>query len=483
MGSFLAKPAPKRVHKQLHVAPLSLVHVEANDALYKSSGGCSSGIYLAHIHTPSAMQQAGIVADSFITEVDGVKIDSFGYGRTADFLQNPIPYSSILKSKPNLETSIAVTTCQNGTSSNHTVRMEWRESLSFGIKPIDEPYFQQPDLEFEFMGDVMVMQMTTNHISEIVKEAPGTAVSRWLVPTERKKAHLMIVFVTPGSYADRVLMRGMVVSKINGHPVTTLAQWRDPHILDSAGAFWKLETDLGIVYKTEYVPALQKQLEMAMLDPMYAFMMTDGFKAAVKRKIPKVVENTEDAEKAAAVGADKRQGEDGTPTDAQAGTKAVSLGQSGENLSETSSSEAVNDKQDDVLAGTIPFSRVASDEGSTSSVQSASTESSSAAVIAKTSDAGSEVADASLNGTVAVLQKGSALQTDATKEEPVNPPAEVAESETLIDTLTESSSVLQTNSQTFQQADDSQATTADADISLIRPPRQKLADHGGLALL
>eukprot|EP00927_Polykrikos_kofoidii_P029190 TRINITY_DN25280_c2_g5_i1.p1 TRINITY_DN25280_c2_g5~~TRINITY_DN25280_c2_g5_i1.p1 ORF type:complete len:885 (+),score=124.40 TRINITY_DN25280_c2_g5_i1:28-2682(+) len=286
MRAFVSKKGEKRMHNQLHVAPLSPVIVETNDALYKSSGGCTSGIYVAHIHPPSALLEADILADSFITAVDGVRIDSFGYGRTADFLQNPIPFESMLKFRPNLETNVQVTTCRGGTIENHSVRMEFRDSLNFGIKNIAEPYYQRADLEFEFFGDIMVMQMTRNHVIEIMQRQPTSAVTRWLVPRQRKKAHLMIVFVTPGSYADRVLEPGMVVQKINDRPVSTLAQWRNAEIFDPSGSFWKLQTDLGIVYKTEYIPALERQLAIGTSNPMRAFMITDGFKSAFKRKVP-----------------------------------------------------------------------------------------------------------------------------------------------------------------------------------------------------
>eukprot|EP00929_Paragymnodinium_shiwhaense_P109213 TRINITY_DN75572_c0_g1_i1.p1 TRINITY_DN75572_c0_g1~~TRINITY_DN75572_c0_g1_i1.p1 ORF type:complete len:742 (-),score=147.97 TRINITY_DN75572_c0_g1_i1:30-2255(-) len=250
-------------HEQLRVAPINAVTLEANAALYKASGGCSKGVYISRIHPPSALLDGGVPQqDAFISAVDGVPIDSFGEGRTKEFLKNPISFASILVSKQRLDSPISLTICQHGRERTHTVNMKWKSSYEDGVKSITEPYFQDHDLRYESFADVTIMQLTQNHVLSLVDTGTVTA-SRWLLPEAQGKPRLVVADALSGSYASRVLEPGMILESVNGKAVRKLEDLQDPSVFKPSGKFWQLQTDQGITYQVDFREKMREQLAMS----------------------------------------------------------------------------------------------------------------------------------------------------------------------------------------------------------------------------
>lgn len=286
-GSTSEAPAKNSSQKTVHIslkwAPLGAVSVEANDVLYNISGGCSKGVYIAKIEKRSVLKTANppVEEGSFIEAVAGVPLDSFGMGRMDGFLGDPVPYDGIMQLGEHVEDPVNLTICRRGKQTHHVASMVWNASAyQTGIKAVTEPHFHPEDVDFEYFNDVAVMQMTLNHVLELLKGGRPATLGRWLLPENIAEPRLIVSYVKSGTYASRVLAPGMVISSLNGHNVTTLRDFRthfQPH-----GDIWRMETERGVVYTSNFQQALHKQLTMVQAGPEFSFLKTQAFIAAVQ---------------------------------------------------------------------------------------------------------------------------------------------------------------------------------------------------------
>merc|ERR1719453_1843574 len=159
--------------------------------------------------------------------------------------------------------------------------IEWDPALyNKGPRSLSEPSWQKDLLEFEYFGDVCVMKMTMNHLSEA-----GSA-SHWIYGDNIAEDHLMITYVRPGSEADEVLMPGMVVGDVNGKPVRTIEEfrqaWRPTCAAKSKDCLWTMTSDLGVLYVANFWEKVQEQVEEAFALP---YLLTQSLKST-KDKVP-----------------------------------------------------------------------------------------------------------------------------------------------------------------------------------------------------
>jgi len=264
----------QQVHHKLRFAPLNAIGTEANGALYNLSGGCREGVFINKVEERSSLHTAvpPVLSKSFITAVDEVPLDSFGMGRTAGFLGDPLPFENIMALKERVEDSITLSVCRAGNISKHVVSALWRPEYEVGIRAVTEPHFEPEALDFEIFGDVTVMQMALNHINLLLeKEGPET-LGRWLMPEARDRKFLIIADVRSGTYASRVMMRGMVLRTLNGENVSTLSEFRKQ--FRPKDDIWKLETERDVIYEVEFKKALEEQLALAKADPSQGYLKT-----------------------------------------------------------------------------------------------------------------------------------------------------------------------------------------------------------------
>merc|ERR1719276_796268 len=85
--------AMPRVHVQVPRADLTTI--ESNEALYKMSGGCSSGLHVARVGNRSFFKKASpeLLPGSFLVSVDGKELDSFGMGSDSAFVADRVDFS------------------------------------------------------------------------------------------------------------------------------------------------------------------------------------------------------------------------------------------------------------------------------------------------------------------------------------------------------------------------------------------------------
>jgi len=280
--SVHAKPEKSYPHFQLRIAPIDAIGIEASEALYENSGGCDKGVFLSRILPTSALHYAKppVPERSFLTAVDNVTLDSFGMGRTENFLGDPTPFESLMTLREKIDDTVSLTVCQNGEVSKHVVSIRWRPQYSVSVEDVEEPHFESKYLDFDVFAGVTFMQMTVNHIVELLKAGRPQTLSRWLLIENQEIPRLVITHVEEGTYASRVLTSGMVVQAVNGQNVSTLSELRQK--FQPKGMAWTLETDRGIVFTVKYKESLADQVRSAVSAPGRRYLLSPAPLTAAK---------------------------------------------------------------------------------------------------------------------------------------------------------------------------------------------------------
>lgn len=270
-------------HKIFRLAPVNALLIEANDALYNSSGGCSAGVFLAHILPISALHfaQPPVQEHSFLMSVDDVVLDRFGMGHTSAFLGNPAPFESLLTLGNHIYEPIQLKVCHNGVVQVHNVSMQWQDAYHGGVRTVEEPYHEPQATKFETFAGVTMMQLTVNHIYSLMADGGHPTLGQWLLPENQAEPRILVAHVAEGVYASHVLSPGMIVSKVNGANVTTLQSIQEHFV--PKDDLWTLETDQGLMFTIKFNEALARQWLTAMSDKEQNYLMTPAVEEAGKR--------------------------------------------------------------------------------------------------------------------------------------------------------------------------------------------------------
>lgn len=220
-------------HDLLRVAPVGVIHVEAEEGLYRASGGCGTGVYIAKIFKQSIFKYAEppVPEKSFLERVDDVALDSFGTGRNPHYLGDPVVFQNLLALRRSLDDPVSFTICKNGKVSQHTASLKWRSEYTAGVPFIQEPEFEPKIREYECFAGACVMQMTLNFVadglgSELVGGAETRSLLQYADPQHQVQSHLVINYVDQGTYTHRVIKPGMIVKSVNGVKVNTLDEFK-----------------------------------------------------------------------------------------------------------------------------------------------------------------------------------------------------------------------------------------------------------------
>lgn len=284
--SFLEKPGHTHhlsSHVQLRLAPIGVLTVESNDALYNASNGCEHGVFISNIQERSVLLNADppVPKHSFLTKVGNSTLDAFGMGHTAHFPGEPIPFEGLLTLGDSPFDAVNLTVCKSGKVTNHVVSMKWKDSYRPGIDLIEETLHAPKSLEFEVFAGVTFMQMTMNHVENLLTNQGALTLGRWLLPEAQTKPRLIVTHVNPGSYASHVLNPGMVISSVNGKNVSTLEEYRN--MFTPKDDVWKFVSDRGIVFAVDFRKELVDQIEDSMTTPTSRYLMTSAVMKAAKK--------------------------------------------------------------------------------------------------------------------------------------------------------------------------------------------------------
>jgi S1-C subfamily serine protease len=268
---------------QVKVPKAELTATEANEALYELSEGCTQGIYNAKIGQRSFLRHAepAVEQGSFLVSVNGFELDRFGMGLNPDYAADRVHFKDLFFMVPELSSGVKFATCFKGKVTEHKVSMDWKPDYGRGLQWVDEPNMLGLNNDYEMFGDISVMQMTVNHISHAVSKLGNPGPARWLHPDLVSQQRLVVNYVRSGSYAADILPLGAAVTKVNGHEVHTLEDFRKYFVPDNKKKVWTMETDMGKVIALMFDKSLSEQLKKA--DMMNApYLLTPSVVNAAK---------------------------------------------------------------------------------------------------------------------------------------------------------------------------------------------------------
>mmetsp|Transcript_27984 Transcript_27984/g.64589 ORF Transcript_27984/g.64589 Transcript_27984/m.64589 type:complete len:586 (+) Transcript_27984:80-1837(+) len=259
-----------------------LTTIEGNDALYKMSGGCQSGVWVSKVGHRSFLSHASPeVADHFfLVSVGGVQLDKFGMGLQPDYVADRVFYSDLFYMFPDLNSNVTFETCSGGTVRSHKAALNWLSEYGQGIRFVSEPTQQGFSSAYEIFGDISVMELTVNHISVFVNEHGNPGPARWLHPDAVTQPRLVVNFVQPGTYVSNILSAGAVVTSVNGKPVSTLSEFKGAFIPEKE--IWTLETDMGKIAALFFGESLVSQLTQSKT-PGGQYLLTPSVQGAAEK--------------------------------------------------------------------------------------------------------------------------------------------------------------------------------------------------------
>mmetsp|Transcript_64 Transcript_64/g.166 ORF Transcript_64/g.166 Transcript_64/m.166 type:complete len:584 (-) Transcript_64:51-1802(-) len=240
-----------------------LTTIEGNEALYKLSGGCESGVWVSKVGQRSFLRHAtpDVGEHFFLVSVGGVQLDKFGMGLQPSYVADRVFYSDLFYMVPDLNSDVEFETCSGGTVKSHTASLNWAQEYDAGIRFVSEPHQQGFSSAYEIFGDISIMELTVNHITVFVNEYGNPGPARWLHPDSVTKPRLVVNFVQPGTYVSNILAAGAVVTSVNGKEVSTLSEFKDAFIPEEE--IWTLETDMGKIAALFFGQSLVSQLSQA----------------------------------------------------------------------------------------------------------------------------------------------------------------------------------------------------------------------------
>lgn len=249
---------------QVKVPLAGFTTIQASPALYELSGGCKHGVFISRVGSRSLFKNATppVEDNSFLVAVNGKTLDSYGTGLNQDFVADRVYYTDLLYMVEDLSADVEIETCHGGKTTKHTASLAWSPEYERGLRLVKEPNTEGLSTAFEMFGDISIMQMTINHVSQAMEEGnPG--LYQWMHPAHIHEPRLVVNYVRPGSYAANAVSAGSAVSKVNGHPVSTLDELRKHFTPDCNGDIWTLETDMGKLAAVVFNQSLHEQVSAA----------------------------------------------------------------------------------------------------------------------------------------------------------------------------------------------------------------------------
>jgi len=267
-GSLDSLGSGTKAHMQLRIPPVGLTYAQSTKAQLKKSK-CEKGIQLAKFSKYSIFRYADppIRERHILTHVDNTSLDIFGMGKRLDFIQADVSFMDLLTFRTSLSDAVQVTTCSGGVSRNHTLSLEWNTSrYEPGIRFVYEPEFDAAFKDYESFAGLTMTQLTQNDIEGWLKSKTGQTLARFQLEEYMRHPRVAISACEAGATCDYVLNAGMIVEKVNGCNVTTMADIRRCFVPRN-GSLWEMVTDRGYILQADFDTEVAKEVEKANKDP------------------------------------------------------------------------------------------------------------------------------------------------------------------------------------------------------------------------
>jgi S1-C subfamily serine protease len=262
----------KRVrHRHLMQASLKSMTTLPSPDLYKYKG-CSSGVLLTGLGMPFKNGMPMVKPESFLTSINGHKINEYGKGRNGYFLNDDMPFTQLADVIcPAPICNLTVETCTAGKVQNHTVNLSWGPQYFRFVANVKEPIFEPWYQDYEVFAGITFMNLAKQHAKHVAPDA--------MRPDGRP--YVVITHIKSGSYASQVLDPGMVVEEVNGVKVGTLPKLRKvllPNMTKTP--YFTLQSDSGNFFTVNFTKAAMEQLRRAKFKP---YLRTPGLKMALEK--------------------------------------------------------------------------------------------------------------------------------------------------------------------------------------------------------
>ncbi|MFH0898063.1 MAG: trypsin-like peptidase domain-containing protein [bacterium] len=234
------------------------------------------GVYLAEVKIGSLAEEYGMQAGDIIYQINGKQIDKYGY--------LDVPWSTTKIHVSDFTSRLAF-----GSIAQFIIyRQGKRLELSCEVKSTDsfeiEKYYPwiYPALDYEIIGGMVIMPLTINHI-ELYQEIRNhmrdqdidiSAIEKYKEEEERLNPRLIITTIYPSSlFHDTRCFKGgdRIISKVNGTPVTTLAELRGAIEQHKDNPYVTIETEEG---KFAAIPLKQALAEEDILSQQFSYPKT-----------------------------------------------------------------------------------------------------------------------------------------------------------------------------------------------------------------
>lgn len=234
------------------------------------------GVYISTVFKGSLFDKAGVRSGDMLYEFAGLKIDSYG--------DTDVPWSRDKMSLYELVSRIVV----DDTLSMVIFRDGERIEVQFTVT-LDYPFAIRPRypdaqrIDYEVIGGLVLMELTDNHIEELVKQRPD--ILFYAKPENKMKPVVVVTHLLPGSYAyqTRIIRAGDIISSVNGVAVETIDQCREAILKEAPTGFLAFTTreHVLVVFELDRLIAEEEQLSK---DLMYPISQTvDRLGQVVKR--------------------------------------------------------------------------------------------------------------------------------------------------------------------------------------------------------
>jgi serine protease Do len=199
--------------------PGCLLEAVNEDMVSLSSNPAPGGFYIAHIYKNMLLEKAGAEVGDMIYEVNGFKVDRFGYA-TVPWNEDKVSMLEIFD-RLEIGDKVHMVIYRKG------VRKEIEFMLEHGFLPpirIIYPDFEKVD--YETLAGLVVMELALNHVPQLAES------SHELLAYESSEKQyepaLVVSYVQPTSLVSklRLIGPGMIISHINGVRVKTLNDFR-----------------------------------------------------------------------------------------------------------------------------------------------------------------------------------------------------------------------------------------------------------------
>ncbi len=173
------------------------------------------GLYVIETYKNSPLEKAGVKAGDMIYSIDGHSLDIFGE-MNVPWCEDKVSIVDYI-SRLMLGDKIHVTVYRQGKPVN----------LSFVFNQCDLPAVRQKfppyeKIDYELFGGMVLMDLALDHIPQLIQSAPHLA--KYGDFKNQFEPAVVLAHILPDSAALRsfVLMRGQIISEINGEPIKDL---------------------------------------------------------------------------------------------------------------------------------------------------------------------------------------------------------------------------------------------------------------------